>query len=314
MAADDVILIIFLLIIEAIWWIIPKTRKNNGNIIIAFKTFPLGMIAWILSHFLMQKTVRFLSELKMENISISLKWQFSISLFFTIAVIIVSGILIKRYWGDEKKYDPLPSLGCFAILCIPTAAFGMFLAIMTFGFSISKDSTHSEWSTEWLNIGTKEKIAFESQSIHPFLAEYNYRLRFVQEGKSHRQWLFINTGGRTHFNIYRLADGRFLFQDKEWDYLVDAEKMEVYRLAGADGKLYAALIPNKNIHSWGGPGKSQDKVVMEFDFQEVPAVDVTGILDNMQYCGCIKDRFYSAQEQPESAIEHWRERRDISLE
>ena len=90
--------------------------------------------------------------------------------------------------------------------------------------------------------------------------------------------------------------------------------MKVYRLAGANGKLYAALIPNKNIHSWGGPGKSNGKVVMDFDFQEVQAADVTGILDNMQYCGCIKDRFYTAQEQPESAIEHWRERRDISLE
>ena len=308
MRVDEVLLIIFLLIIEAVWWIIPGTRKKNGNIIIALKTFPLGMITWILSNFLIGQTVRFIGESKMENVSISPNWQFSIALTLTIAVIIGSGIIIKRYWGNEKKYNPLPSLGCFALLWIPTAAFGMFLAIMTFGFSISKDSTHSEWSTEWLNIGTKEKIAFESQSIHPFLAEYNYRLRFVQEGKSHRQWLFINTGGRTHFNIYRLADGRFLFQDKEWDYLVDAEKMEVYRLEGADGKLYAALIPNEIVHTWSGPDKSGEQVVMRFGRHEVPAVDVTGILDNMQYCGCIKDRFYSAQEKPETAIEHWQER------
>ena len=307
MGVHEVILIIFLLIFEAVWWIIPKTRKKNGNIIIAFKTFPLGMIAWILSNFLIGKTVRFIGESKMENVAISQKWQFFIALFFTITVIIVSGVFIKRYWGDEKKYNPLPSLGCFALLWIPTAALGMFLAIMTFGFSISKDSTHSEWSTEWLNIGTKEKIAFESQSIHPFLAEYNYRLRFVQEGKSHRQWLFINTGGRTHFNIYRLADGRFLFQDREWDYLVDAEKMEVYRLAAADGRIYAALIPNEEIHSWGGPDKSKDKVIMEFGSHKGPAADVTGIFDNVQYCGCIKDRFYSAQEQPESAIDYWRD-------
>lgn len=307
MGVDEVILIIFLLIFEAVWWIIPKTRKKNGNIIIAFKTFPLGMIAFLLSRRLIQKTVRLISDLRMENISISPNWQFSIALLLTIAVIIVSGIFIKRYWGDDKKYNPLPSLGCFALLFIPTAAFSMFLAIMTLGFSISKDFTPSEWDTEWLNLGTKEKIAFESQAIHPFLAEYNYRLCFVKAGKSHRQWLFVNTGGRTHFNIYRLADGRFLFREKCWDYLVDTEKMEVSRLAAADGRIYAALIPNEEIHSWGGPYKSKDKVIMEFGSHKVPAADVTGIFDNVQYCGCIKDRFYSAQEQPESAIDLWRD-------
>ena len=308
MALEDIILIVLLVIFEAILWIIPKTRKKNGNIIIAFKTFPLGMIAFLLSRHLIQKTVRLISDLRMENISISPNWQFSIALFLTIAVIIVSGIFIKRYWGDDKKYDPLPSLGCFALLFIPTAAFSMFLAVMTLGFSISKDFTPGEWGTEWLNLGTKEKIAFENQSISPFLAEYNYRLCFVKAGKSHRQWLFVNTGGRTHFNIYRLADGRFLFREKMWDYLVDDGKMQVYRLANFEGKLYAALIPNEYVNSWGGPEKAGDKTVMSFNHHEVPAIDVTGIFDNMKYCGCIKDRFYSPQERPESVIDHYQAR------
>ncbi|MBR1965865.1 MAG: hypothetical protein IKA22_04570 [Lentisphaeria bacterium] len=93
MALEDITLIVLLVIFEAILWIIPKTRKKNGNIIIAFKTFPLGMIAFLLSRHLIQKTVRLISDLRMENISISPNWQFSIALFLTIAVIIVSGIL-----------------------------------------------------------------------------------------------------------------------------------------------------------------------------------------------------------------------------
>ncbi len=304
MALEDIILIVLLVIFEAILWIIPKTRTPNGNILIAFKTFPIGAIICIFSSWLIRGVINYFSELHMENIQIPRWAAYGAPLFSAIAAIIWSGIFIKRRWGTEKKYNPLPSLGCFAVMIIPLGILSFLLSLLTLGSRVNC----SDWRTEWLNIGTEEKIAFENQSISPFLAEYNYRLRFVRNGKSYRQWLFVNTGGRTHFNIYRLADGRFLFREKYWDYLVDDGKMQVYRLANFEGKLYAALIPNEYVNSWGGPEKAGDKTVMSFNHHEVPAIDVTGIFDNMKYCGCIKDRFYSPQERPESVIDHYQVR------
>ena len=41
---------------------------------------------------------------------------------------------------------------------------------------------------------------------------------------------------------------------------------------------------------------------MEMGGQIVPAEDVTGILDGMEYYGCIQDRFYTAEQKPEEKI------------
>jgi len=74
--------------------------------------------------------------------------------------------------------------------------------------------------------------------------------------------LFCNPGGRTLFNLYRLKDGRLLFRDKDWDYLVDVSKQQVFWLKSAEGKLYTAQIPNEEVTSWSGPagkgGKNRD--------------------------------------------------------
>ena len=156
------------------------------------------------------------------------------------------------------------------------------------------------WKKYWR---TNEKIAFGAKSIHPFLAEYDYKLRFVNAGKRSSQWLFTNTGGRTHFNIYALKDGRFLFRETYWDYLVDPAKHNVSRLVKFEGKLFAAIIPNENINSWGGPYRRENKIYMDFGKHTVQAEDVSGCLDGMKYRGCILDRFYSAKEKPEQTIE-----------
>ena len=192
MALEDIILIVMLVIFEAILWIIPKTRTPNGNILIAFKTFPIGAITCIFSSWLIRGMINYFSELHMENIQIPRWAAYGAPLFSAIAAIIWSGIFIKRRWGTEKKYNPLPSLGCFAVMIIPLGILSFLLSLLTLGSRVNC----SDWRTEWHNIGTEEKIAFENQSISPFLAEYNYRLRFVRNGKSYRQWLFVNTGGR----------------------------------------------------------------------------------------------------------------------
>ena len=42
---EDLIFTFLMLILPAILWIVPKTRRNNGNWLIAWKTVPLGFIA-----------------------------------------------------------------------------------------------------------------------------------------------------------------------------------------------------------------------------------------------------------------------------
>ena len=70
-----------------------------------------------------------------------------------------------------------------------------------------------------------------------------------------------------------------------------------------EGKLFAAIIPNENINSWGGPYRRENKIYMDFGKHTVQAEDVSGCLDGMKYRGCILDRFYSAKEKPEQTIE-----------
>ncbi len=299
----DIIIIALLLIFAAIWWVIPKTRRSVNNWVIGLKTFPLGLIALTLTGNLVQFAAKYWSELHLKNVAIPLGVKLAIPLAAALVVIVVAGIYLKRRGNDGKKYNPLPSISLFILAVIPTGILGFFISLALTFSSRGIQNYHADWQTLWLELGTREKVAFEQQSIHPFLAEYNYRLRFVADGETARQMLFVNTGGRTHFNIYKLADGRFLFRDKDWDYIVDVPAQQVQRLALFEGKLYAATIPNAEITSWSGPYRIGDKFFMDFGSHRAPATEVTGILDNMRYCGCIKDNFYPAAELPETKID-----------
>ena len=160
-----------------------------------------------------------------------------------------------------------------------------------------------DWRAIYLPQINRDRIVFEEQPIHVFQAEYNYRLRFVSNGKTFYQLLFTNCGGKTHFNIYRLKDGRFLFRDKDWDYIVDPARQKAFRMEPEDGKLYIASVPNEEICSFGaGLMKKNGKIIMCMGGHDVPAEEVTGILDGMVYYGCIKDKFYPAAEKQEEKI------------
>ena len=304
----DIIIIALLLGFAALWWAIPKTRHSGNNWIIALKTFPLGMIAFILSSNLLAMAMKYWGELYMKNAAIPMWVKISIPFAAALVVIIGMGIYFKRRSDDDKKYNPLPALILFILALIPTSVLSFFISLALISSPRNIQNYRGDWQTIWLELGTREKVAFEQQSIHPFLAEYNYRLRFVTDGETSRKMLFVNTGGRTHFNIYKLADGRFLFRDKDWDYLVDVPTRQVQRLALFEGKLYAAPIPNEEINSWGGPYKMGDKVFMDFGSHRTPATEVTGILNNMQYIGCIKHEFHPVAEMPEPEIDFYRRR------
>ena len=299
---DDLIFTILMLILPAVLWIVPKTRRNNGNWLIAWKTVPLGFIAICWTGWLMSKFQSVLCERLERDIDIPFWVTLVVALTVAFLVIIPGGLFIRRKFGTEKKYNPGPSILIF-LAAVPHVI--ILSWILSFVCDLGTDDYKGEWRTAWLPKEGNTAIAFQEQPIHPFLAEYNYRLRFSRDGEQTYQLLLTNTGGSTYFNVYRLKDGRLLFCDKEWDYLVDVQGPEcrVFRVDSLEDKLYAARIPNEKIGSWSiVPIRENDQIVMRMGDHTVPAEDVTGILDGMTYYGCIQDRFYPADQKPEQPI------------
>ncbi|MBO5821651.1 MAG: hypothetical protein J6R86_01395 [Lentisphaeria bacterium] len=297
------ITIAVLLVSPAIFLLIPLLRKRNGNFLIIFKTIPLGIIAGFFAHKAIVRLCRMYSEYKMDNIQAPTWLNIAITLAAALGVTIGSGIFFRKIFKAEGKYNPLPSIIGFFISLPAVAILTVMIDMATWGAQINNYEDNEYHSLFFPLDGIK--LSFDSQSIHPFLAEYNYRLRIIKGDKPHSFQLFMNTGGRTHFNIYRLSNGQYLFREKLWDYLVDTAKPQVYTLRKKEDKLFAAAMPDGNINYGSGVFKKKGQYVIYIGDHLVPAEDVTGILDNMEYAGCIKDRFYSPGEQPESSIDHF---------
>ena len=301
---EEGIFLFFIALPAIIAWSVPQLRKRNGNFLIALKTVPAGLVALVFADKLIHWSYLQLCEYKFENIRLHISIKYGIPLVIALLVITVSGWIIRKKFREEKRYNPLPSLLMFfpSFLAAGVLSFIISMALFCNNYS----GYRSEWRSLYLPQDNGVKIAFENQSIHSMLAEYNYRLRFIRNGQTSYQLLFTNCGGRTHFNLYRLKDGRMLFRDKDWDYVVDVKHLKVYRLESLDGKPYIALIPNEEINFWGGPEERNGKIVMNMGKHNVPSEEVSGILDGMVYYGCIKDKFYPASQNPEEPIKKMR--------
>ena len=298
----DIILTVLMLILPVVLWIVPETRRNNDNWLIALKTVPLGIIVCYWCGELLSKIAWIISDRQERDFEPPFGIIIAVTLTAAFLVIILGGLFIKRKFHMEKKYNPLPSVLLF-LLALPPAILAATLISCAGDFM--QDDYKGGWGSFWLPREGNTGIAFQEQPIHPFLAEYNYRLLFSRDGEQTYQLLLTNTGGSTYFNVYRLKDGRLLFRDKMWDYLVDVlgPECRVLRVEPFEGKLYAARIPTEKIGSWSiVPIQENDQIVMRMGDHTVPAEDVTGILDGMTYYGCIQDRFYPAEEKPEQEI------------
>ncbi len=143
----DIILTVLLLILPTVLWIVPKTRRNNGNWLIAKKTVPLGIIALYWSDALLGKIARDISEQQERDIEISIWIGLAVPLIAAFLVIIPGGLFIKRKFGTEKKYNPGLSILLFFLLLPP-----VFIADMILSFACSfADSDHKgDWRTAWL--------------------------------------------------------------------------------------------------------------------------------------------------------------------
>ena len=302
MLLDDLLTILIVAIPAVIAWSIPALRKKNDNIMIAWKTVPMGIIVLSLADDLLRWINQLLAEYFGENIQFPLLVNILLPLAAALIMVVLSGWVIHQKFHVEKRYNPLPSLRYFfpALIGAIIIDYAISMAIL-FNSGDYRGKWHSIYLPEYNGV----KLVFEQQSINPMLAEYNYRLRFKKNGRISTQKLFVNWGGRTYFNIYRLKDGKLLFRDKDWDYVVDVTNLQVFRLEQdkLSKKLYMAQVPNKEINSWSGVEEREGKFFMKMGNINVPAEEVAGILDDMIYFGCITDKFYSAKQKSEVYIE-----------
>ena len=319
----DLVFTVLMLILPVVLWIVPKTRRNNGNWLIALKTVPLGIIVCYWCGELLSKIAWIISERQERDFEFPIWVYLAVALTVVFLIIIPGGLFIKWKFGTEKKYNPGPSVLLFFLFWPPAL---LCLLILSFACDLSDELSvdrghvrfafrHKEdWHNIWLPREGTTGIAFQKQPIHPFLAEYNYRIRFSRDGEKTYWYLLMNTGRQTIFYLYRLKDGRLFFRYYDCDYLVDVQGPEcrVLRLEPFEDKLYAAQVPNKEYDSWSGPFRKNDEIVMEMGDQTFPAEDVTGILDGMTYYGRIRDHFDprslpvqsgAAEEKPEQEIE-----------
>ena len=111
----DLIFTVLMLILPAVLWLVPKTRRNNGNWLIALKTVPLGIIAFYWSDELLAAIARMIGERREKNIEISIWIALAVPLIAAFLVIIPGGLFIKRRFGSEKKYNPGPSILVFLL-------------------------------------------------------------------------------------------------------------------------------------------------------------------------------------------------------
>ena len=297
---DDLVFCFLMLLLPAVLWIHPKTRRDGGNWIIALKTVPPGILVCCWSSRLLPVIRNVLGDWLERDVVIPFWGVLGVPLIAALLFIMLAGFLIKRKSAPEEKYRPGPSVALFACF-LPPSLF-LYSVIAFVSTMAGAENYRSGWRDRRLPAEGDTKIVFQEQSIHPFLAEFDYRIRFSRGGEHTYKLLFTNTGGNTYFNLYRLKDGRLLFRDKDWDYLVDAGVREVFVLKKFERKLYAVKVPDEKVGWWAGPVREKGKVVMEIGGHTFPAEEVTGLLDGMTYYGCISTRFRSAAQEPERAI------------
>lgn len=310
-----------LLILPAILWAVPCTRRMTGSWIAALKSVPAGCAVMIALPAFLLVLIRELPHRLRGMISSPLT-DLIVSLMGIIAGIALIVFLLRfiyRKFHAEGKRSPLPAVIVFLFLGTAFPILSCVYTVVSYqtamiNYQTACDSGKRYYSSDWrkyeLPPENGTEIAFEERGIHPFLAEYDYRLRFEKNGECRYHYLPTNCGGRTYFKLYRLKDGRLLFSDKDGDYIVDAADEKVWFLFRFGNKTYAVEYPNAQISGRGWEKEENGEVIVHFyneSFEKSSEAQLlTDELQNKSYYGCITNDFYPASERSEEPIRKMR--------
>jgi hypothetical protein len=312
MSLDRILISIFLLLPPLVLWRCKKLCEKHPSTIV-FRSVPLGCLTILLLPVFLGIAIAFLCDIVETQ---PRYWiQFILDKVLYLAILI-AGIAVIVYLSKRfSKGRETPSIGLHVAVFIGCAIIAMIISVIS---SPNIDNLEAfdktaSWRISYFPCGGDVHVAFEQHPSHPFLAEYDYRLR-LRHGREKRYfYLWPNTGGRTFINVYKLDDGRLFLKDKDVHYLVNAGKWQVFILNSSSieqyDAVYAVPLSDKKIDSFGG-GKN----IFNVDF--VDGTRNTGMpieidLKKKIYIGCIMDNFFcSASEQPEGE-EHpaYRERK-----
>ena len=307
----DMAIVISLLLLPAIiLWAIPKTRRAGGNTATAWKSVPFGCATMLLIPELIGGLIWLLAEAGAAVGHLPGSPVFFLALLF---LSVTAGILVIlkirnccwKCFPTEEHVSSLPFYVAFFVLAVFGLGVTIALPVISYGIMIKTGREyHGPWRTYKIVHEHGTELAFQQRSIHPFLAEYDYRFRFRKDGQETFQDLWLNTGGRTYFNVFRLKNGNLLFSDKNNDYIVEVKSRKVYMLEKIGDVYYAGLLPEGKFDSFGfSHGQESGKVHLHIGKHFIDAEPVTDQLADPKYIGCITTGFFPASEKPYQPVE-----------
>ena len=306
---EEILIIFLLLLPPVILWRCKKFCERHPSTVV-FRAVPLGCLTmWLLTLLCAMAMLWIFKALRTDPP----EWLFGVWYLVVIPPGIAVIVLLARRLNRGRAVRPH---GClYPIVFVSFLFVGCCIVFSGYRRHLHDidhfDKEKNAWRVVYLPQLQDCRVAFEQRHAHPFLAEYDYRIRLCHGKEEAYFQLWANTGGRTFVNVYQVADDMLLLREKDASYLVDMTQGQVY-LAKSDNRmtvspetkiLFTVPLSDKAVASMGV--RSIDGAPPEFYVDFEGGKTVLGVpcdvdLSHCKYIGCIMDdAFYTADEQPE---------------
>lgn len=243
--------------------LLPDTRNCSDNWIVTLKIVPAALIVFLI-------LLRLLWLLPGP-------WDYVIAIAAGVFTMYRLGKFLQKKAQAENRFSFLPMI---VILpgYIALTVFLIFVSWLVIFFTDLADGVlQSDRQISPLLRTENTQIDLETIPTHPFLAEYEYRIRVSQNGTERIWHLIPNTGGHTDFGLFQLKDGRHLLRNKDADYILDSRNGSILLLGSFNGNFYTVPLPGGKIDSGSAFFEQENKVVIELNsvlYTATPAGDV----------------------------------------
>lgn len=309
MPLETILITLVLLLPPLVLWRCKSFCEKHPSTV-PFRTVPLGCLTMLWLILIYGFALHWIYDVLLEcNPPHWLNRFHPLPILFAIPLgIAVIVLLSKRFAkGKERPCGYLyPAVFSGALVIALAISFCVTVGSLIFeagGFG----KVPRNWHTIYLPQLQDCRLAFEQRPSHPFLAEYDYRIR-LRHGKNLDYFqLWPNTGGQTFVNVYKVADDKYLLKEKDAWYIIDATQRQVYLVDIPTTNTvnppkteirFAVPLSDKSFSSMGG---EEEEFHVNFkDGTSAKAIPYDVDLSQMEYLGCIMDySFYTPDEQPE---------------
>ena len=223
-----------------------------------------------------------------------------------------------------KKWKKITLIGCST--CLVLAVLGSIVGLLFLRHAaksfVASTESFDESQEPWTECcvphpGDIPALMFMQKSIHPFLAEYEYKVRFGDETNPIERWLPLNCGGRTRMNAYwypadEMNGPCIRLQDHWGEYLLRLKEAKTYLILRYKGRILAGEISESSpASSMGARDHAGGKAEIYASVGDNTAIDITDTVvgrESGRYFGRIDGREYPVRfipvsESPEIEIE-----------